>query len=232
MSKVSSIFIPLFLSFIPFTHHPFLLSGLLPLSSLPLKFNYRHSSMVSRQGIRSTLFTSSPLAGSRRVLTLWSVGRGMAECRTSGQRRGCIRCRQAGLCWCPWKSELVSWWNDTDLFKILKSYIHDRAHHCVRLGIDRVLPSPSSIIQERVVTTTIDAVKKTRGSDLPPLRNPPLLEATEDLTNLSYLNEPAGMSACQWFLWWCHQTTPSIVYRQLFCSTSLLFSFCFCLSSS
>ncbi|GAA6061411.1 hypothetical protein JCM10212_004469 [Sporobolomyces blumeae] len=26
---------------------------------------------------------------------------------------------------------------------------------------------------------------------LPPLRNPPLLEATEDLTNLSYLNEPA-----------------------------------------
>lgn len=45
--------------------------------------------------------------------------------------------------------------------------------------------------KERVVTTTIDAVKQTRGSDLPPLRNPPLLEATEDLTNLSYLNEPA-----------------------------------------
>jgi hypothetical protein len=27
---------------------------------------------------------------------------------------------------------------------------------------------------------------------LPPLRNPPLLEQTEDLTNLSYLNEPSG----------------------------------------
>ncbi len=27
---------------------------------------------------------------------------------------------------------------------------------------------------------------------LPPLRNPPMLEATDDLTNLSYLNEPAG----------------------------------------
>lgn len=27
---------------------------------------------------------------------------------------------------------------------------------------------------------------------LPPLRNPPVLEGTEDLTNLSYLNEPAG----------------------------------------
>ena len=30
---------------------------------------------------------------------------------------------------------------------------------------------------------------------LPPLRNPPLLEQTEDLTNLSYLNEPSGASA-------------------------------------
>ena len=31
---------------------------------------------------------------------------------------------------------------------------------------------------------------------LPPLRNPPMLEATDDLTNLSYLNEPAGGSCC------------------------------------
>ncbi|KAG0149478.1 hypothetical protein CROQUDRAFT_653551 [Cronartium quercuum f. sp. fusiforme G11] len=45
--------------------------------------------------------------------------------------------------------------------------------------------------KERIVTTTTDAIKTTRGSELPPLRNPPLLEATEDLTNLSYLNEPA-----------------------------------------
>ncbi|EFP91721.2 Myosin type-2 heavy chain 1 [Puccinia graminis f. sp. tritici] len=45
--------------------------------------------------------------------------------------------------------------------------------------------------KERQVTTTTDQVTKTRGADLPPLRNPPLLEATEDLTNLSYLNEPA-----------------------------------------
>ncbi|KAI9618203.1 hypothetical protein H4Q26_012555 [Puccinia striiformis f. sp. tritici PST-130] len=45
--------------------------------------------------------------------------------------------------------------------------------------------------KERTVTTTTDQVEKTRGADLPPLRNPPLLEATEDLTNLSYLNEPA-----------------------------------------
>lgn len=45
--------------------------------------------------------------------------------------------------------------------------------------------------KERLVNTTVDVVKKSRGADLPPLRNPPLLEATEDLTNLSYLNEPA-----------------------------------------
>ncbi|CAH7670146.1 P-loop containing nucleoside triphosphate hydrolase protein [Phakopsora pachyrhizi] len=45
--------------------------------------------------------------------------------------------------------------------------------------------------KEQVIKTTLDHVEKTRGSELPPLRNPPLLEATEDLTNLSYLNEPA-----------------------------------------
>lgn len=27
---------------------------------------------------------------------------------------------------------------------------------------------------------------------MPPLRNPPKMENTDDLTNLSYLNEPAG----------------------------------------
>lgn len=46
------------------------------------------------------------------------------------------------------------------------------------------------------VKTTLSALAQATtasGSDLlPPLRNPPLLEATEDLTNLSYLNEPAG----------------------------------------
>lgn len=33
------------------------------------------------------------------------------------------------------------------------------------------------------------------NSDLPPLRNPPILEAAEDLTSLSYLNEPAVLHA-------------------------------------
>lgn len=53
-------------------------------------------------------------------------------------------------------------------------------------------------LQDRLVKTTAKAIEESRGVDLPPLRNPPLLEATEDLTNLSYLNEPAGApeSAC------------------------------------
>lgn len=50
------------------------------------------------------------------------------------------------------------------------------------------------MLKEREVKTTVDAIEKSNGFDLPPLRNPPLLEATEDLTNLSYLNEPAGAS--------------------------------------
>ncbi|KAN0059913.1 Myosin type-2 heavy chain 1 [Thecaphora frezii] len=42
------------------------------------------------------------------------------------------------------------------------------------------------------VTTTEAKLAGTNGEDeLPPLRNPLLLEATDDLTNLSYLNEPA-----------------------------------------
>lgn len=49
---------------------------------------------------------------------------------------------------------------------------------------------------QRVVKTTVNKLNATKNVDeeLPPLRNPPLLEATDDLTNLSYLNEPAGMS--------------------------------------
>lgn len=52
----------------------------------------------------------------------------------------------------------------------------------------------------REVKTTLKAIETQKGNlsgedALPPLRNPPLLEATEDLTNLSYLNEPAVLHA-------------------------------------
>lgn len=46
--------------------------------------------------------------------------------------------------------------------------------------------------KEHVFESTIAAINKTQGATLPPLRNPPKMENTDDLTNLSYLNEPAG----------------------------------------
>ncbi|RHZ80366.1 hypothetical protein Glove_137g32 [Diversispora epigaea] len=45
--------------------------------------------------------------------------------------------------------------------------------------------------KEIVIATTIDKLQKSNYAELPPLRNPPLLEASDDLTSLSYLNEPA-----------------------------------------
>jgi myosin-5 len=50
----------------------------------------------------------------------------------------------------------------------------------------------------REVKTSLAKLEEQGAIDeiLPPLRNPPLLEATDDLTNLSYLNEPAGVCCC------------------------------------
>ncbi|KAF9995281.1 Myosin type-2 heavy chain 1 [Entomortierella chlamydospora] len=47
--------------------------------------------------------------------------------------------------------------------------------------------------KDHVFTSTLAKIKD-HSVELPPLRNPPLLEGTEDLTNLSYLNEPAVLS--------------------------------------
>ncbi|KAF9107889.1 Myosin type-2 heavy chain 1 [Mortierella sp. AM989] len=47
--------------------------------------------------------------------------------------------------------------------------------------------------KDHVFTATLAKIKD-NSVELPPLRNPPLLEGTEDLTNLSYLNEPAVLS--------------------------------------
>lgn len=55
-----------------------------------------------------------------------------------------------------------------------------------------------SLLQVSSVKTTLTLLATPPANSatdlLPPLRNPPVLEATEDLTNLSYLNEPAGWS--------------------------------------
>ncbi|KAI8390959.1 P-loop containing nucleoside triphosphate hydrolase protein [Radiomyces spectabilis] len=42
--------------------------------------------------------------------------------------------------------------------------------------------------------STLAQLQKTNGGNLPPLRNPPKMENTDDLTNLSYLNEPSVLN--------------------------------------
>ncbi|KAI8376428.1 P-loop containing nucleoside triphosphate hydrolase protein [Radiomyces spectabilis] len=48
--------------------------------------------------------------------------------------------------------------------------------------------------KEYVFESTMAELQKTKGSNLPPLRNPPKMENTDDLTNLSYLNEPSVLN--------------------------------------
>lgn len=47
----------------------------------------------------------------------------------------------------------------------------------------------------QTVETNEAALAETRNATLPPLANPPMFEAAEDLTNLSHLNEPAILQA-------------------------------------
>jgi len=60
-----------------------------------------------------------------------------------------------------------------------------------RLGKERLY---ADILQTKSVETTLAAIQDDNDSSLPPLMNPSILEASDDLTNLSHLNEPAGMS--------------------------------------
>ena len=48
------------------------------------------------------------------------------------------------------------------------------------------------IKQEKTIETTVAALRDDNNAALPPLMNPAILEASDDLTNLSHLNEPAG----------------------------------------
>ncbi|KAF8978491.1 Myosin type-2 heavy chain 1 [Entomortierella lignicola] len=48
--------------------------------------------------------------------------------------------------------------------------------------------------KDHVFSSTLAKIEASNNAILPPMRNPPLLEGTEDLTNLSYLNEPAVLS--------------------------------------
>jgi myosin-5 len=46
--------------------------------------------------------------------------------------------------------------------------------------------------ETKTVETTLSAIQTGNDPNLPPLMNPAMLEASDDLTNLSHLNEPAG----------------------------------------
>jgi len=46
--------------------------------------------------------------------------------------------------------------------------------------------------QTKTIEVALEALQSGDGSSLPPLMNPAMLEASDDLTNLSHLNEPAG----------------------------------------
>jgi myosin-5 len=53
------------------------------------------------------------------------------------------------------------------------------------------LPWLEPLFQEIAIDTTAKAIREGQD-DLPPLRNPPLLETADDLATLSHLNEPSG----------------------------------------
>jgi myosin heavy subunit len=65
-------------------------------------------------------------------------------------------------------------------------------------------PPADNALQTKTVETTLLAIQTGNDPNLPPLMNPAMLEASDDLTNLSHLNEPAGMlSSCYKY---AHQT--------------------------
>lgn len=49
-------------------------------------------------------------------------------------------------------------------------------------------------VQEKQLKLPVATLEKGSDDALPPLMNPTVLEASDDLTNLSHLNEPAGMN--------------------------------------
>jgi myosin-5 len=75
------------------------------------------------------------------------------------------------------------------------------------------VPAPISadsvILQTKTIETTAEALAEDNNPKLPPLMNPTMLEASDDLTNLSHLNEPAGMPARQFSVFCADETAYS-----------------------
>lgn len=72
----------------------------------------------------------------------------------------------------------------------MERYAHNRSSCYKRVGAD-------SLLQTRSIETTLAAIADGKDPKLPPLMNPTMLEASDDLTNLSHLNEPAGKHAAR-----------------------------------
>lgn len=51
---------------------------------------------------------------------------------------------------------------------------------------------PLLYTQVKSAEVSLEALQNGKDASLPPLMNPAMLEASDDLTNLSHLNEPAG----------------------------------------
>lgn len=60
--------------------------------------------------------------------------------------------------------------------------------------LDRCKTGSDCREQEKTIEVSEEALLKGNDPALPPLMNPSMLEASDDLTNLSHLNEPAGLS--------------------------------------
>jgi myosin heavy subunit len=63
---------------------------------------------------------------------------------------------------------------------------------CTTAAAGRAMAIGRCTAQTKTVETTIVGIQTGNDPNLPPLMNPAMLEASDDLTNLSHLNEPAG----------------------------------------
>ncbi|SRR6266849_7986974 len=104
-----------------------------------------------------------------------------------------------------WFTDKEQGWISAEVTNILRSsgekikitFVDDRG----KVSSTRLFLSPAQPLtlttplepsfQEITVETTVRAIKEGQD-DLPPLRNPPLLETADDLATLSHLNEPSG----------------------------------------
>ncbi|KAI9315178.1 P-loop containing nucleoside triphosphate hydrolase protein [Dichotomocladium elegans] len=61
-------------------------------------------------------------------------------------------------------------------------------------GVKIIFVNDEDDTREHVYESSFRLLNKSQGADLPPLRNPPKMENTDDLTSLSYLNEPSVLN--------------------------------------